>query len=594
VTTPRTLTQLFFHAVDRFATKHAALRYKAKGEWHDITHHEMAHRVKQTGLGLRELGIRPGDRVAILSNNRPEWAIADFACLTIGCVDVSIYPNLMPQQIHYILKDSGAAAIFVEDAEQLEKVMQIRETLPNLRHIVVFHKHGGQPAMSFEELAQLGESTEANYPSYHDDAMAIPPDALATLIYTSGTTGEPKGVMLTHGNLTSNALAAMEVLSIGATDTCLSVLPLSHAFERTAGLYVMLAAGATIAYAESIKTIGPNLEEVRPTVMLAVPRLYEKMYARVLERARSGGAVRKRIFLWARRTAEKWAERTLESPPVPVGLALRYRIASRLVFSKLIAQTGGRLRFFVSGAAPLVPEIAKFFYAAGLPILEGYGLTETSPVISVNPLEAPRFGTVGVILPGIECTIAADGEILVRGPSVMHGYYQKPAKTKEVRDADGWFYTGDIGEITDGYLRITDRKKNIIVTAGGKNIASQPIENRVKASPFISDVVMIGDKRRFPIVLVVPETDALENWAKERNLAAEDVHALLQLADVTAKIEREVMVQLRDLARYQMPKKVIIVEDDFTVENGALTPSMKVKRHVIEERYKEMIEECYE
>ncbi len=594
MTTPRTLTQLFFHAIDRFATKRAALRYKMDGEWHDITHQELARRVKHIGLGLRELGVNPGDRVAILSNNRPEWAISDFGCLTVGCADVSVYPSLTPPQIQYILEDSGAVAIFVEDAEQLEKVIQIQETLANLRHIVAFQNDGVQPVMRFKELAQLGESAEANYPSYHDDAMAIPPDALATLIYTSGTTGEPKGVILTHGNLTSNALAAIEVLPVGANDLCLSVLPLSHAFERNAGFYVMLGAGATIAYAENFNTIGPNLKEIRPTVMLAVPRLYEKMYARILERALSGGAVKKRIFLWARRTAEAWADCKLEKRPVPMGLALRYRIASRLVFSKLIAQTGGRLRFFISGAAPLLPEIAKFFYAAGLPVLEGYGLTETSPVISVNPLEAPRVGTVGVILPGIDIKIAEDGEILVRGPNIMHGYYGKPEQTREVLEENGWFHTGDIGEVTDGYLRITDRKKDIIVTAGGKNIAPQLIENRVKARPFVSNVVMIGDKRKFPIVLIVPEAAALRNWAKERNLASDDVHALLQLPDVTAKIEREVMVNLRDLASYQIPKKVVIVEDDFTVENGALTPSMKVKRHVVEERYREKIDACYE
>ena len=594
MTTPQTLPQLFFLAIDRFATKRAALRHKMDGEWQDITHQELARKVKQIGLGLRELGVNPGDRVAILSNNRPEWVIADFGCLTIGCADVSVYPSLTPHEIQYILEDSGAVAIFVEDAGQLQKVTQIQENLPSLRHIVAFQNDGKQPAIAFKELAQLGESVEVNYPSYHDDAMAIPPDALATLIYTSGTTGVPKGVMLTHGNLTSNALAANEILSVGATDVCLSVLPLSHAFERNAGYYVMLGAGATIAYAENFDTIGPNLKEIRPTVMLAVPRLYEKMYARILERALSGGAVKKRIFLWARRTAEQWADCTLEKRPVSMGLALRYRIASRLVFSKLIAQTGGRLRFFVSGAAPLLPEIAKFFYAAGLPVLEGYGLTETSPVISVNPLEAPRVGTVGVILPGIDVKIAEDGEILVRGPNIMHGYYGQPLKTREVLEEDGWFHTGDIGEVTDGYLRITDRKKDIIVTAGGKNIAPQLIENRVKASPFISNVVMIGDKRKFPIVLVVPEAAALRNWAKERSLASDDVHALLQLPDVTAKIEREVMVNLRDLASYQIPKKVVIVEDDFTVENGALTPSMKVKRHVVEERYREKIDACYE
>jgi long-chain acyl-CoA synthetase len=474
-------------------------------------------------------------------------------------------------------------------------VAQIRDEVPTLRHVIAFEYEGPAPALTFHELAQMGESAEANYPAYQDDALAIPPDALATLIYTSGTTGDPKGVMLTHGNLTRNVYAALDVIPIGAEDVCLSVLPLSHAFERTAGFYVMVGAGATVAYAEDQDSIPQNLREVRPTVILAVPRLYEKIYARVLERGLSGGALRKRIFLWARSTADRWADRKLAHEPVPAPLRLAYRLADRLVFSKLRAQTGGRMRFFVSGAAPLLPEIAKFFYAAGLPILEGYGLTETAPVISVNPLDAPRVGTVGKVLPGIELQIAADGEILVRGPNVMQGYYHKADKTKEVLDEDGWFHTGDIGEVDeDGYLRITDRKKDIIVTAGGKNIAPQPIENRVKASTFVANAVMIGDKRKFPIILVVPDRDALRHWAKERSLATDDPARLLGLPDIAAKIEREVMVMLRDLAGYQMPKKVVLIEEDFTEENGALTPSLKVKRHVVEERYQDRIEACYE
>jgi long-chain acyl-CoA synthetase len=595
VTAPQTIPQLFFDAVDRFGTKRAALRYKADGTWHDITHQEFARRVKHIGLGLRELGIEPGDRVAILATNRPEWAIADLGSLTVGCTDVSVYPSLMPHQVRYILQDSGSSAVFVEDMGQLDKVLQIRDEVSSLKHVIAFEHDGAAPALTFHELALMGEAAEKKYATYHDDALAIPPDAVATIIYTSGTTGDPKGVMLTHGNLTRNVQAALEVLPVSANDVCLSVLPLSHAFERNAGFYVMIGAGATIAYAEDLNSVGPNLKEIKPTVMLAVPRLYEKMYARVLERALSGGAVKKRIFLWARRTADRWANRRLAKEPIPAPLAFAYRIADRLVFSKLKAQTGGRMRFFVSGAAPLLPEIAKFFYAAGLPILEGYGLTETAPIISVNPLEAPRVGTVGIILPGIDHRIADDGEILVRGPNVMQGYYHKSEKTREVIDEDGWFHTGDIGEVDDaGYLRITDRKKDIIVTAGGKNIAPQPIENRVKVSTFVANAVMIGDKRKFPIILVVPERDALKNWAKERSLASDDPSQLLELPDVTAKIEREVMVTLRDLAGYQMPKKIVIIDEDFTEENGALTPSLKVKRHVIEERYRDRIEACYE
>ena len=593
MTTPQTLPQLFLDAVERFGTKRAALRFKAEGEWRNITHHELALRVLHVGVGLRDLGVNPGDRVAILSTNRPEWTIADLACLMVGCADVPIYPSLMPNQIRYILEDSGAVAIFVEDAGQLEKVTEFPNELPNLRHVIAFEATGDTPARTLKELAQLGESAEAAYPDYQHDARAIPPDALATLVYTSGTTGDPKGVMLTHGNLTSNALAGLAVLPVESADVCLSVLPLSHAFERTAGFYVMLGAGATIAYAENLDSIRANLAEVRPTIMLAVPRLYEKMYARVLERAFSGGALKKRVFLWARRTADRWAERKLASQKIPPGLALRYRIADRLVFSKLKRQTGGRMRFFVSGAAPLLPEIARFFYAAGLPVLEGYGLTETAPIISVNPLESPRVGSVGVVLPGIEVRIAEDGEILTRGPHVMRGYHNKPEKTKEVLDAAGWFHTGDIGELEDGYLRITDRKKDIIVTAGGKNIAPQPIESRIKASAFVANAIMIGDKRRFPIILVVPDANALKNWAKERSLAWDDPAALIALPDVVAKIEREVMVTLRDLASYQLPKKVLIVEEDFSVENGTLTPSLKVRRHVVEELYRNRIEACY-
>jgi long-chain acyl-CoA synthetase len=595
VTAPQTVPQLLFDAIDRFGTKRGALRYKADGVWHDITHQDLARRVKHIGLGLRELGIQPGDRVAILATNRPEWAIADLASLSIGCTDVSIYPSLTPQQVRYVLQDSGCSAVFVEDQGQLDKVLQIRDEVPTLQHLIAFEHPGAAPALTFQELSQLGESAEVNYPTYHDDALAIPPDAVATLIYTSGTTGDPKGVMLSHGNLVRNALAALEVLPVVSDDVCLSVITLSHAFERNAGFYVMVAAGATIAYAENLDAIRHNLQEVKPTIMLAVPRLYEKIYARVLERGLSGGALKKRIFLWARRTADRWADRKLAQEPVPAGLRLGYRIADRLVLSKLRAQTGGRMRFFVSGAAPLLPEIAKFFYAAGLPILEGYGLTETAPIISVNPLEAPRIGTVGIVLPGIDLEIAGDGEILVKGPNVMQGYYHKPEKTKEVIDEDGRFHTGDIGEVDDdGYLRITDRKKDIIVTAGGKNIAPQPIENRVKASSFVANAVMIGDKRKFPIILVVPDRDALKKWAKERSLASDDPIHLLGLPDITAKLEREVMVTLRDLAGYQMPKKVVIIEDDFTEEDGTLTPSLKVKRHVVEERYRDRIEACYE
>ena len=591
---PETLNQLFFDAVDRYSSKRAALRYKAGGTWHDITHADVAQRVKQTSLGLAALGVRAGDRVAILSGNRPEWAIADFACLAARCVDVPIYPTLPAKQAAYILRDSGAVAVFVEDRAQYEKVAETRGEMPDLRHVILFQGSAEGPGVrTLQEVQAMGASAEGQDRAYHSEAMAVAPGDLATLIYTSGTTGDPKGVMLTHRNFVSNVVGALQVLQIGPDDCALSLLPLSHSFERMAGHYTLFHAGVTIAYAESLEAVAANMVEVKPTLALAVPRLYEKIYARVLEKALSGSAVKRGIFFWAKRNAEAWADRALSKQPISAGLALKKGIADRLVFSKLRARTGGRIRFFVSGAAPLSADIAKFFYAAGMPIIEGYGLTETSPVISVNPFEAPRLGSVGKPIPGVEVKIADDGEILCRGPNVMLGYYNKPEATREVMTADGWFQTGDVGELdADGYLRITDRKKDLIVTAGGKNIAPQPIENLTKTNKFVLNAVMIGDKRRFPIMLVVPNPDAVVPWARERGLPGE-FGALLQLPDVAAKIEREVMANLRELASYETPKKFILIEDDFTIEAGELTPTLKVKRRVVEKKYAQAIEAVY-
>jgi long-chain acyl-CoA synthetase len=351
---------------------------------------------------------------------------------------------------------------------------------------------------------------------------------------------------------------------------------------------------ASIAYAESTDTVPLNLTEVRPTLVLSVPRLYEKMYARVLENALSGGAVKKRIFFWARGVADRWADVTLAGGTPRGALALQYTIAQRLVFSKLQQRTGGRLRYFVSGGAPLAPEISKFFFAAGLVILEGYGLTETSPVIAVNTPENFRIGTVGKPLAGVEIEIAGDGEILTRGPHVMKGYYNKPAATAEAIDAEGWFHTGDIGEVRDGFLAITDRKKDIIVTAGGKNIAPQPIENKIKTNKYVSEAVMIGDKRKFPIVLVVPNWESLEKWAKRRNILWTDRAQLLAMPTIQSKMSEEVMGEVEGMAHFEMPKKIGLLEHDFSIERGELTPTLKVKRRVIDKTYKAMIDSMYQ
>ena len=594
VNIPHTVPQLFLYAIEHFGTKRAVMRHKVDGRWRDITHQELAREVHHIALGLREIGLKAGDRVGILSHNRPEWAIADYACLSVGFVDVAIYPTLTAQQTAYLLKDSQASAIFVSDAEQYEKIATERNDLPLLKHVISF-EHLGEDAQAtdFKALQRHGAAAESKYPDYEREALGVKPDDLATLIYTSGTTGDPKGVMLTHGNFVSNVRAALQVLPIGSDDSCLSFLPLSHSFERMAGHYAMLYAGATINYAESTDTVSNDLREIRPSIVLSVPRLYEKIYARVWESAMSGGAAKKRIFLWAKRVGERVVDLRLAKKPVPASLRLARRVADRLVFSKLRARTGGRLRYFVSGGAPLSPDIARFFLAAGLPILEGYGLTETSPVITVNPLEAIGIGTVGPPVPGVEVRIAEDGEVLARGPNIMAGYFNRPSDTAEAIDEDGWFHTGDIGELTEkGYLRITDRKKDIIVTAGGKKIAPQPIETRVKSSEFVANAVMLGDKRKYAIILIVPDVTAATKWASERKLTG-DTDSIIDLPEVVAKVEREVMLHLRDLARFEMPKQVLILENDFTQENGELTPTLKIKRRVIEEHYKDRIDAAY-
>jgi long-chain acyl-CoA synthetase len=592
---PRTLTELFFGAMDRAAARPVVLRYKRRDAWEGISGAAVLERVHDVSLGLCELGIGPGDRVAILSENRPEWAIADYACLALRAADVPIYPTLPPKQIEYILRDSGAAAVFVSSKMQLDKILEIKERLPELRHVMVFDDlAAAEGTVPFVDLAIRGRQVRSRRPNWRDQALEVAPEDLATIIYTSGTTGDPKGVMLTHGNITSNVVTSVALLSISETDECLSFLPLSHIFERMVGHYTMLHRGVTISYASSTDAVAAEMGEIKPTIMAAVPRLYEKIYARVLDAAASGSPIKKRIFFWAKRTAETWLEYTLARRPVPSALAFKKRLGDKLVFAKLRARTGGRVRFFVSGGAPLNPEIAKFFHAAGLPILEGYGLTETSPVIAFNTFDHLKLGTVGRPIPGVEVRIADDGEVLTRGPNVMVGYFKKPEATREAIDEDGWFHTGDVGILDgDGFLRITDRKKDIIVTAGGKNIAPQPIENLVKTSKFVSNCVMLGDKRKFPVMIVVPNMDNLKTWAARKTLITPDDASLLVHPEVAAKMDREVRRTLRDLAQFEIPKRLLLVPLDFSVDGGELTPTLKVKRRVVERNYSTQIEKLY-
>ncbi len=592
---PGTLTSLFFDTT-REIDKPDALQVRVEGTWKPISHGTLRERVRHVALGLLALGVRRGDRVAILSENRPEWAIADWACLTIGVVVVPIYPSLPAEQVSYLLIDSGVTAIFTSIASQTEKIVSVRSQAPTLRTVIAFDDKPTRGAdMALRDLEARGASADTpdRAAQYERDARAIRPDDLATVIYTSGTTGVPKGAMLSHDNIHSEIVAIRRVIPADTHDTELSFLPLSHVFQRVADYY-LFACGATIAYVDSFDLVPIAMQEVRPTLACSVPRVYEKLYARVLDNAMSGGPVKKRIFSWARATGNRWANERVDGRTPSRWLSARYALARRLVFSKIKARTGGNLRYFISGGAPLAPDINAFFYAAGLTILEGYGLTETSAVISVNTPAHFRIGTVGRPIGGVEVRIDADGEILTRGPHVMQGYLNKPDATREAIDAEGWFHTGDIGRIDDGFIRITDRKKDLIVTAGGKKIAPQPIENLAKTNKYVSQAVMIGDRRKYPAMLVVPNFEQLEKWAKLRNIIWTDRAQLLAMPTINAKMKKELGDTLMGLASFETPKKVGLLVHDFTVESGELTPTLKVRRRIIETKYRDLIDSLYD
>jgi long-chain acyl-CoA synthetase len=596
--TTGTLCDLFYRSVDGYR-KAEHLKSKVDGQWRPWSSDQFRTAVEELSMGLRALGVEKGDRVAILSENRPEWAIADLAVLTAGAVDVPIYSTLTPAQVKYILEDSQAKVAFVSNVAQARKVAEVRAQLPLLKHFIRM-----APGPDFPEgFVALDEVREKGRPALAADPQAVraraaevKADELATLIYTSGTTGDPKGVMLVHSNIVSNVAGARQVFNVfDNDDVALSFLPLCHIFERMAGYYMMLDVGATIAYAESVDAVPANMAEVRPTVMCSVPRLYEKMYARVQEKVAGDPPARQKIFRWAMGVGRRLFRHRWERTSPSLLDRARAVAADKLVFGKIRARTGGRLKLFVSGGAPLSREINEFFGAVGLQILEGYGLTETSPVITCNRPDRFKPGTVGMPLPGVEVNIAADGEILTRGPHVMKGYYNKPQATAEAIDGEGWFHTGDVGVIdADGFLTITDRKKDLIVTSGGKNIAPQPIENVLKASPLIGEVVMIGDRRNFPSALVVPNFEALEKWAREKGLPSSSREELVQRPEVVALYDQTVRDLTPHLANFERIKKVALLTREFTLEAGELTPTLKVKRRVIEQKYKDVIDRIYE
>ncbi len=575
--------------------KEDALNHRSEGKWHNITAARFVERVKDVALGLSALGIRPGDRVALLSENRPEWSIADLAILSLGAINVPIYTTQALEQVDYILSDSGARAIFIS-TRRLYKHAQPVLANRRLERLIFFEPEVAEDiehGISLEELEQKGSELAQQRPGAFDAYLqSVRPDDLATIIYTSGTTGEPKGVMLTHNNFMSNVQSIAKGLPIVATDTALSVLPLSHIFERD-GFYVFCYCGVSVYYSASFDQVGENLREVAPTVMTAVPRLFEKVYHRIIKKGMSEKGVKKSIFMSSLEVGQKYGELKDKRKWILPALAVKQKFADKLVFSKRRAGVGGRLRYFVSGGAPLSPALSYSYLAAGIPILQGYGATETC-IVSANRPGNNHVGSVGIPFDGIEIKIAEDGEILVRGPNVMRGYYGQPEATAEVLK-DGWFYSGDVGYIAkNGHLYITDRKKDLFKLSNGKYVAPQLIESLLKESEFVSQVVVVGTGRKQPVALIVPDWESLnEALAAAGEKAPKDHVELSKFPPAIKIVQQDISKLTSQLVDYERIRKVALLPKEFTIDGGELTPTLKVKRKVIDDRYGELIEDLY-
>lgn len=589
----KTLSEVFLNTIQNYP-KPEFMLFKKEGKYVPISMQEFGATVKFLALGLHTLGHAKGDKLIILSENRPAWTVTDFANLCLGGVTVPIYTTLVPEAVKYIINDSDARIVIVSTTDQWKKVEAVRAELPRVEHVIGLADQALAPGvLTLAEILARGKALAAERPGLFEElARTVRPEDEASIIYTSGTTGLPKGVVLTHANFVTNLVSVCEIIEFSDKDTSLSFLPLSHVLERIV-TFAYVYRGTTIAYAESVETVGADLLEVHPHIMVSVPRVFEKIYAKVMDTVLASPGLRRKIFFWALKTGKAYSARQLAHKPIGGGLKFRRKIAHKLVFSKIIAKTGGRVRFFVSGGAPLSKDIAEFFHALGLIILEGYGLTETSPVISINTFEKLKFGSVGPVLPGVEVKIASDGEILARGPNVMKGYYKKPTETAEVFEA-GWFKTGDIGFLDEeGFLTITDRKKDLIVTAGGKNIAPQPIENILKTNPYITGAVVIGDRRRFVAALIVPNFEKLEEYARFSKIPFGSRAELVRNEQVVSFLKSEIDRATPQLASYEKIKRIALLERDFEIEKGEITPTLKVKRNAVETAYADLINTLY-
>ena len=586
------LTKSFLDAVDRFASPRAQM-YRSAAGWQSITAQEMLRRVAGLSKALGELGIKPGDRVAIFAPNCPEWHIADFAIQGVGAASVPIYFNESPDRLVYILNDSGARIAFTSGEAQARKITECRDRTPALEHVIsvvpLSDSHGEM--LRYEAL--IATAGDADIAEYRKRAANVSASQLLTIIYTSGTTGEPKGVMLTHSNVSSNVADSLEAYEFTPSDLALSFLPLAHVYERTVD-YGYLFRGVPVAYVEQMEGVPQAFLEVKPTCAAAVPRFFEKIYANIVDKGRHETGLKRKIFDWSLRVAQESVPWRAYGKSPSLWTKQRWEIADRIVYSKIRAGLGGRIRYFFSGGAPLAPELSEFFWSVNLPVLQGYGLTETAPVIASNVPKKNKVGTVGMPISHVQVRIADDGEILVKGPCVMQGYFHKPDETREVLTPDGWFSTGDVGRLdADGYLIITDRKKELLKTAAGKFVAPAPIENLLKQSPFITNAIVVGDKRKFVSVLIVPNFTGIEREARKQN---KDFSAPSQMVSdpwVRDLLSREIERLTASLAQYEKPKRFALIEQDFTLASGELTYTLKIKRRVIEDHYKDLIERLY-
>jgi len=593
----KNLAQMWKNRVAKYGDK-VCQRYKKDGEWKGLSFIEVDRIVNNLANGLLSLGLEYGDRLSLLSENRPEWAHTDLACLHIGAIMATIYATNTPSQCAYIINNSESKIVILSNNNQLQKLLDKSVQIPTVEHIIIFDPIEGitdkDPRVkTFDEVLELGRNYE-NKQKLGELIEKITFDDVATLIYTSGTTGDPKGVMLTHGNFHSNVDSVFQIVPMTEDESFLSFLPLSHSLEHTAGHFASIFLGATTNYAESIDALRQNLQEIKPTIIISVPRIYEKFHAAIMDNLSKSSPVKQKLFNWALDVGKQTLKLNLAKKPVPAMLKIQHNLADKLVFSKIRANLGGKLSFAISGGAPLSPELFEFFFAIGIRIFEGYGLTETTPIVTANTPDAVRQGSVGRVIPGVTVKIADDGEILVKGPNVMKGYWNKPEDTAEVMEG-GWFHTGDIGVIDeDGFLMITDRKKDLIVTAGGKNVAPQNIENMLKMERYIEQINIIGDKRKYLTAIIVPAFADVEAWAKEKGLKFSNHAELVQLPEVRALIQEGVDRVNGLLAKYETIKKFHLADVEFNQENNMLTPTMKVKRKIVNKHFAQNIEAMYE